>query len=88
MAITRVLSRATVVIISALIAYLFPQFGKFLSLVGSSICTLLGFILPCYFHIIVLGSALPRWQYLLDVILLISGILFGVFGTYQSILAL
>ena len=43
--------RATVVCVSAWIAYSIPDFGKFLSLVGSSVCTLLGFILPCWFHL-------------------------------------
>jgi hypothetical protein len=43
--------RATVVCASAWIAYSIPDFGKFLSLVGSSVCTLLGFILPCWFHL-------------------------------------
>lgn len=84
---TRVLSRATVVMMSVLVAYLFPHFGKFLSLVGSSICTLLGFILPCFFHLAVLGKQLAWYQYALDVTLLVSGIAFGIVGTYQSIAA-
>ena len=58
----------------------------FLGLVGSSICTLLAFIFPCYFHIRVLGSELSWLQYLLDLVILIGGGLFAVKGTYESVI--
>jgi proton-coupled amino acid transporter len=66
------------------VAYSVPNFGSFLSLVGSSICTILGFILPCYFHLAVLRKELPYWQVGLDCLLMIGGVLFGMLGTYQS----
>jgi proton-coupled amino acid transporter len=75
-----------VVLISAFVAYLFPHFGKFLGLVGSSTCTLLAFIFPCYFHLRVLGPELPWWQYVLDIFVLIGGVLFAIKGTYESVL--
>lgn len=84
----RFLVRTGVVIGSAMVAFLMPNFGVFLSLVGSSICTLLAFVFPSYFHLHVLGDELPRWQYLLDVMVLVGGCLFGGLGTYQSVMAM
>ena len=85
---TRVTFRGGLVVISAAVAYSVPNFGKFLSLVGSSICTLLGFVLPCYFHLNVMGKELPWWQIFLDAVLLVGGSLFGIVGTYQSVVAM
>jgi proton-coupled amino acid transporter len=79
--------RASLVVVSALVAFAVPDFGKFLSLVGSSICTILGFILPCYFHSNVMHG-LPDWQRGLNFVLIVGGSLFGFFGTYYSCMAL
>ncbi len=77
--------RTFVVVLSALIAYLLPDFGKFLGLVGASICTILGFILPCFFHLKAFDrTELAGWEYLLDIFLIGFGIAFGVTGTYDS----
>ena len=80
--------RSALVVASATVAYCIPHFGKFLSLVGSSICTLLGFVFPCWFHLQVLGKELPWWQYILDIIVLVGGCIFGILGTYQSVMAM
>jgi proton-coupled amino acid transporter len=84
----RILLRATIVVISASVAYGVPNFGKFLSLVGSSICTLLGFVFPMYFHLYVLGKELSLWQKILDVSLMVGGFIFGIMGTWQSLIAM
>lgn len=77
------------VLTTATIAYTLPNFGKFLELVGASICTLLGFILPCYFHLKVFGkSELSIWQYMLNIAIIGIGIFFGVVGTWDAILKL
>ena len=81
--------RICIVLMTATIAYTIPNFGKFLELVGASICTLLGFILPCIFHIKVFGrTELKTWEYLLDMALIILGSFFGLIGTYDAILKL
>lgn len=80
--------RASLVLVSAFVAYGVPNFGKFLSLVGSSICTLLGFVFPMYFHLYVLGKELPIWQKGLDAFLLVGGFSFGLMGTWQSLVAM
>jgi proton-coupled amino acid transporter len=83
------LLRTGLVALSALVAYAIPDFGKFLSLVGSSICMLLGFIFPCFFHLSVFGvGGLPWWQSLLDIMLIVGGIIFGVIGTFHAIINL
>lgn len=84
----RIAMRASMVVISAIVAYGVPNFGKFLSLVGSSICTLLGFVFPMYFHLYVMGKELPLWQKCLDGGLLVGGFSFGVMGTWQSLVAM
>jgi len=81
--------RTCVVIASATIAYAVPNFGLFLSLVGSSICTLLAFILPCYFHLLAFGRrGLKYWEIFLDYFLIGFGVLFGILGTYESFSAI
>lgn len=84
----RVILRTSAVCCSALVAYAVPNFGKFLSLVGSSICTLLGFVFPSYFHLWALGKEMPVWQKGLDGFLLVGGLLFGLMGTFQSFTAM
>ena len=84
----RIAMRASLVVTSAMVAYGVPNFGKFLSLVGSSICTLLGFVFPMYFHLYVMGKDLPFWQKCLDVVLLVGGFSFGCLGTFQSLVAM
>lgn len=81
--------RLSIVFITATIAYTIPNFGKFLELVGASICTLLGFILPCIFHIKVYGrSELKTWELVLDVSIIIFGVVFGMLGTVEAIMKL
>ncbi|VEU35311.1 unnamed protein product [Pseudo-nitzschia multistriata] len=85
---SRISVRSAIVLVSALVAYSVPNFGKFLSLVGSSICTLLGFVFPSYFHLHTFGKELPVWQRGLDTFLLVGGFSFGCMGTYQSVVAM
>lgn len=81
--------RVGIVFMTATIAYVIPNFGKFLELVGASICTLLGFILPCIFHIKVFGrSELKLWELVLDVFIIVLGVFFGAIGTIESIVKL
>ena len=79
-----VIFRCLVVLGSTLVAWIIPDFGKFLSLVGASICTILGFILPAYFHRKAFGDEIKTWELFIDYFLIIFGIIFGLIGTYQS----
>jgi proton-coupled amino acid transporter len=80
----RRLLRASIVLATAIVAYAVPDFGEYLSLVGSSICTILGFLFPAYFHWKVFGSELSVGQSLLSRALIVGGTLFAVIGTFQS----
>jgi len=81
--------RLGIVLATATVAYTIPNFGKFLELVGASICTLLGFILPCTFHIKVFGrSEMKTWEYCLDVCIILFGAFFGAIGTIEAIMKL
>ncbi|CAI8614988.1 unnamed protein product [Vicia faba] len=78
-------SRAIVVVVLAVIASFVPEFGVFASFTGSTLCALLSFVLPATFHLKLFGSSLRIWQIVLDFIVLISGVFFAVYGTYNTI---
>jgi proton-coupled amino acid transporter len=81
--------RVGIVLATATVAYKVPNFGKFLELVGASICTILGFILPCFFHIKLFGkSEMKLCHLILDASIIASGTFFGAVGTYDAILKL
>ena len=81
--------RVIIVLITATIAYFLPNFGKFLELVGASICTLLGFILPCYFHLRVFGrKEMKMWELLFNLFIIAVSVFFAFVGTIDAILKL
>uniref|UniRef100_A0A0E0K3F7 Amino acid transporter transmembrane domain-containing protein n=1 Tax=Oryza punctata TaxID=4537 RepID=A0A0E0K3F7_ORYPU len=63
-----------------------PNFTDFLALVGSSVCVLLGFVLPASFHLKVFGAEMSWPGVLSDVLLVLLGLSLAVFGTYTSLL--
>ncbi|XP_034677801.1 amino acid transporter AVT3B-like, partial [Vitis riparia] len=67
-----------------LVALMVPNFADFLSLVGSSVCCVLAFVLPSLFHLIVFKDQL-RKDMALDVAILVLGLVFGVSGTWSSL---
>jgi proton-coupled amino acid transporter len=82
------LFRCLLVTLTAIVAFSVPDFGTFLSLVGSSMCTILGFILPGYFHLAVMQKELKSWQIGIDGFLVVGGLAYGLLGTYNSFLNL
>uniref|UniRef100_A0A6N2N5X5 Amino acid transporter transmembrane domain-containing protein n=1 Tax=Salix viminalis TaxID=40686 RepID=A0A6N2N5X5_SALVM len=79
------LSRAILIVVLALVASFVPGFGEFASLVGSTVCALISFVLPATFHLKLFGSSLRFWQKALDYVFLIGGLLFAAHGFYNSI---
>ncbi|GMI71130.1 aromatic and neutral transporter 1 [Hibiscus trionum] len=79
------IGRAVLVIGLAVLASFVPSFGVLVSLVGSTVCALISFVLPASFHLTLLGSSLSFWQKGLDVLILLCGLLFAVYGTYTTI---
>nr|GLL18880.1 amino acid transporter ANTL2-like [Ipomoea trifida] len=70
----------------SLMALLVPNFADFLSLVGSSVCIVLGFVLPALFHLIVYKQELGSVGLVCDGALTVFGIIFAVYGTWSSLL--
>jgi proton-coupled amino acid transporter len=80
----RVVVRIGVVVLTAVVAYTTPDFGDYLSLVGSSLCIILAFLLPCYFHLALFGKELSWYERAFNYFLIVGGTLFGIVGTVQS----
>lgn len=77
--------RWAVVLAVSLVALLVPNFADFLSLVGSSVCILLGFVLPALFHIIVFKESLSWIWMAKDGGIVVLGIVLAVSGTWSSL---
>lgn len=80
------MSRATLVVCLAVLASCVPGFGVFASLVGSTLCALISFVLPATFHLILFGSSLHFWQGALDFLILSCGLIFAAYGTCKTVL--
>jgi solute carrier family 36 (proton-coupled amino acid transporter) len=78
--------RWLLVVVVGLAAMYVPNFTDFLALVGSSVCVLLGFVLPASFHLKVFGAEMEWPGVLSDVLLVVIGLALAVFGTYTSLL--
>ncbi|XP_021886898.1 amino acid transporter ANT1 [Carica papaya] len=79
-----IFSRAVIVMMLAGLASFVPGFGMFASLVGSTVCALISFVLPASFHLKLMGRSLNIWQRVLDVFILSCGLLFAAYGTYNT----
>ncbi|KAI4348837.1 hypothetical protein L6164_009509 [Bauhinia variegata] len=79
------ITRAIVVSVLAILASFVPAFGVFASFVGSTVCAMLSFVLPATFHLKLFGSSLHLWQKVLDSIIVICGLLFAIYGTYNAV---
>ncbi|XP_030482104.2 amino acid transporter ANT1-like [Cannabis sativa] len=80
-------SRGILVIGLAVLASYVPEFGVFTSLVGSTVCALIAFVFPAIFHLKLLASSLNLWQKALDLFILSCGLLFAVYGTYNTVIS-
>ncbi|XWS42243.1 hypothetical protein CRYUN_Cryun17cG0151400 [Craigia yunnanensis] len=78
--------RWVVVLGLSLVALLVPNFADFLSLVGSSVCCALGFVLPASFHLMVFKDELGWNGLILDAVIVVLGVIMGVSGTWSSLM--
>lgn len=78
--------RWMMVLVVSLVALLVPNFADFLSLVGSSVCIILGFVLPALFHLIVFKNELGWIGLTTDVALILFGVVCAISGTWSSLL--
>ncbi|KAM3388787.1 hypothetical protein ACQJBY_011118 [Aegilops geniculata] len=77
--------RWILVVFVGLMAMLVPNFADFLSLVGSSVCVLLGFVLPAAFHMKVLGAEIGWPALIADVAVIVVGLALSASGTWTSL---
>ncbi|GAV81554.1 Aa_trans domain-containing protein [Cephalotus follicularis] len=78
--------RWVVVLAVSLVALLVPNFADFLSLVGSSVCCVLGFVMPALFHFMVFKEELGWGGLVLDGVMVVFGVIIGVSGTWSSLI--
>ena len=78
--------RWVAVLVVSLVALFVPNFTDFLSLVGSSVCVVLGFVLPALFHLMVFKQELDWLGVLLDASIVVLGLIIGVSGTWSSLI--
>ncbi|KDP43776.1 hypothetical protein JCGZ_22403 [Jatropha curcas] len=78
--------RWVVVLTVSLVALLVPNFADFLSLVGSSVCCALGFVMPALFHYLVFKDELGTSGLVIDMAILVFGVAIAVTGTWSSLL--
>ncbi|EOX90639.1 Transmembrane amino acid transporter family protein [Theobroma cacao] len=77
--------RWVVVLGVSLVALTVPNFADFLSLVGSSVCCALGFVLPASFHLMVFKNELAWNGLILDAVIVVVGLIMGISGTWSSL---
>lgn len=77
--------RTVTILVVALTAVGVPHFGDFLSLLGSSVCSVLSFIFPALFHLHTLSGDLSWWERLVDYVFILFGACFGVWGTWTAL---
>ncbi|KAG8368007.1 hypothetical protein BUALT_Bualt15G0000500 [Buddleja alternifolia] len=78
--------RWMLVLLVSLVALFVPNFADFLSLVGSSICCALGFVLPALFHYLTFKDEMSWKRASADLGMIVLGIFLGVSGTWYSLL--
>lgn len=69
-----------------LVALLVPNFADFLALVGSSVCIILGFVLPSLFHLMVFRNEMSWKGMVLDGTIVVLGVVLGISGTMSSLM--
>lgn len=74
------------VLVVTFVALLVPNFADFLSLVGSSVCIVLGFVLPALFHLMVYRNELGWIGCVKDGAFIVFGAILAVTGTWTSLL--
>ncbi|XP_068705957.1 vesicular inhibitory amino acid transporter-like isoform X2 [Montipora capricornis] len=82
------LSRTVVVILTVLVAIIFPKFAFIVSFTGSIIDSMFFFVVPCAVHLRLKFKELKGYEVFLDVLFIVIGIFCAVFGIIFSSQAL
>lgn len=78
--------RWMLVLVVSLVALFVPNFADFLSLVGSSTCCVLGFVLPALFHYLTFKEEMSWRGACADLGMIMLGVFLGISGTWYSLL--
>ncbi|XP_009762945.1 amino acid transporter AVT3C-like [Nicotiana tabacum] len=78
--------RWLVVLAVSFVALVVPNFADFMSLVGSSVCVVLGFVLPSLLHLIAFKNELGWCSLTLDAAFIVMGTVFAVYGTSSTLI--
>ncbi|KAF7001487.1 hypothetical protein CFC21_017152 [Triticum aestivum] len=78
-------SRIIMVTILTVMASCIPAFGSFVSFVGCTVCALLSFVLPTFFHLNIVGSSMSLWRRVLDYGFLLFGLGFAGYGIFTAL---
>jgi solute carrier family 32 (vesicular inhibitory amino acid transporter) len=76
--------RVLVIVGTILMAISIPHFAILMGFIGSFTGTMLSFIWPCYFHIVLKGHELDDKTKYYDYFIIFLGVLFGVIGVWDS----
>lgn len=79
-----ILIRMFVMGLSLVIAVVVPYFAYLMAFIGSSITVLLTFIIPCCFHLKLLGNSLTFIYKFIDLFIISFGVLCILLGSYLS----
>jgi proton-coupled amino acid transporter len=74
------------VLLVTLVALMVPNFADFMSLVGSSVCCGLGFVLPALFHLLVFKEEMSWKGWSIDVGIVALGLVLAVSGTWYALM--
>ncbi|WOL05882.1 hypothetical protein Cni_G14613 [Canna indica] len=80
--------RWILVLAVSMCATLVPNFADFLSLVGSSVCVVLGFVLPAIFHLKAFSAELGWVEATSDIAIVVIGMGLAISGTWSSLSAI
>ncbi|KAF9611956.1 hypothetical protein IFM89_037176 [Coptis chinensis] len=77
--------RWVVVLGVSIVTLLVPNFADFMSLVGSCVCSILGYVLPALFHLLTFKEETEWRGKILDVAIVFFGLVLAISGTWSSI---
>ncbi|XP_035681213.1 amino acid transporter AVT3B-like isoform X3 [Branchiostoma floridae] len=77
--------RACLVLTTGMVVLLIPSFSTIMSLLGSTCCALLAFILPGLFHMRIHRESISKCHYALDVFFIVLGVVGSVVGTMDAL---
>ncbi|CAI5485871.1 unnamed protein product [Closterium sp. Naga37s-1] len=77
--------RSLTVLFIVLLSVSVPHIGAFISLIGCSVCSALGFVVPALFHMKAARGKLETSAVVVDWFLVGFGVVFGVWGTWNAL---